>query len=262
MAYLYFIKIRILVSLEYRFEAISAVLIQFILLIINAFFWRALYSTYDTVQDTTLEQMLTYSIISVLLSCFFRISIESKLRDRIRQGSVAVDYIKPVNLFGMLLAEDIGDIVVNIIQKAIPIVIFSFFFIQAPLPASFLSLLTFLVSAIFSFLIMWMISAIFGLLNFWLIDIGPIGGAIQYIISFVSGSIVPIWFFPEIIQKILSFTPFIYIYQTPIAIYIGRIPLEQAGIQIIIQIVWTGVFFLLFRFVKSRVMGNIVVQGG
>jgi ABC-2 type transport system permease protein len=262
MAYLYFIKVRVLISLAYRFEAISSIFIQFIILAVDAFFWRAVYANYDIVQDVDLNQMLTYAVMSVLLNSFFCRSVEDKLRSKIRDGSVATDYIKPINFFGMLLAEDAGGIVVNMTQRFLPLIIFSCIFITPPIPASALHFLLFLLSACVSFFILWLIAAIFGLLNFWLIDIGPIGGAKNIIIAFLSGSIVPIWFFPDNIQRILAFTPFIYIYQTPIGIYIGRTAVDEVMPIIGIQIIWVAVFFALFWLIKVKALKNIMVQGG
>ena len=261
-AYIYFIKLRILISLEYRFRAISSVFVQFIILSITAFFWRAVYANRDVVQDVDLNQMLIFSVMSTLLGCFFVHTVENKMQRKIRDGSVAQDYIKPINLFGMFLAEDLGEIAANIIQRFIPIIIFASIFIVFPVPASGLHFLLFALSTVFSFFILWFIAAIFGLLNFWLIDIGPIGGAKNHIILFLSGSIVPIWFYPDFIQRILAFTPFVYTYQTPIGIFIGRTSLEDALIEIAIQIFWCLSFFGLFSFAKSKALKNIMVQGG
>jgi len=262
MAYLYFIKVRIMMSLAYRFEAFSSVIIQFVILSVNAFFWRAVYANYETVQDTDLNQMLIYSVMSVLLGCFFCKTVENKLRSKIRDGSVASDYVKPISLFGMFFAEDIGEIVVNITQRVIPLLVFSCIFIAPPIPASGLHFVLFLLSACASFFILWFVAALFGLLNFWLIDIGPIGGAKDIIIGFLSGSVIPIWFFPETIRNILAYTPFIYMYQTPIGIYIGRTGLNEAVQAIAVQIIWVLVFYGIFSFTKSRAVKNIMVQGG
>ena len=261
-AYLYFIKVRILISLAYRFQAISAIFVQFIILSITAFFWQAVYANRDVVQDVDLNQMLTFTVMSTILGCFFVHTVEDKMQRKIRDGSVAQDYIKPVSLFGMFLAEDFGEIAVNIIQRFIPIIIFATIFIVFPLPASGLHFLLFAISTVFSFFILWFIAAIFGLLNFWLIDIGPIGGAKNHIILFLSGSIVPIWFYPDFVQRILAFTPFVYTYQTPIGIFIGRTSLEQAITEMAIQVFWCVFFFALFHFVKSKALKNIMVQGG
>ena len=238
-------------------------LIEFIILTVNAFFWRAVYAAAGgPVRDTTLEEILKYSIMSGVLFCFFSTTVEEKIRERIREGNVAVDFIKPINPFGMYFAEDVGGILVNTVQKALPLIIFACVFISVPAPASSARFLLFFISASFSFVILWVIAAIFGVLNFWLIDIGNIGGVKNYIIAFLSGSIIPIWFFPDMIQRILAFTPFIYIYQTPIAIYIGRTPMNEAYFAILIQMVWAALLIWFFTLIKNRAMGRLIVQGG
>jgi len=261
-AYLYLIKVRILISLAYRFEAISSIFVQFVILSIGAFFWRAIYANRDVVQNVDLNQMLIFTVMATLLSCFFTHTVEGKLLNKIRDGSVAQDYIKPISLFGMFLSEDVGEIAVNITQRFIPIIVFASIFIVIPAPASVLHFLLFMLSTVFSFFILWFIAAIFGLINFWLIDIGPIGTAKNHIILFLSGSIVPIWFFPHSVQRVLSFTPFVYTYQTPIGIFIGRTSLEEAITEMAIQVLWCAIFFGLFTLVKSKALKNIMIQGG
>jgi ABC-2 type transport system permease protein len=261
-SYAYFIKIKMLMALSYRFEAFSATLMQFIVLVVSAFFWRAVYAGRDAVQDTTLEQMLVYTIMSVLLNCFFSTGVEDELQWRIGQGEIAVDIIKPVNLFGMYLAGDAGQIVVNMAQKGLPLLLFAWLFVARPVPASLAGAALFLFSAGMSFLVLWLIAAIFGLLNFWLIDVGNIGGVKNYIIAFLSGSVVPLWFFPAWVQKAMAFLPFIYIYQTPISFYIGKTLPGEAPLILAVQLGWVLVFFGLFLLMKRKAMGHLVVQGG
>ena len=262
MHYLYFIKVRVLLSLTYRFETLSTVFIQLILLVINSFFWKAVYGNSTGTSDISLEQMLIYTVISSLMSSFFCKSVENVIRNKVREGNVAVDLIKPLDMFGMYFASDVGDIIVNLCLKALPMFIFASIFIAIPVPASFFHLLLFLLSVIVSFLIIWLIAAIFGMINFWVIDIGPLGGVKDYIITFLSGSIVPTWFFPDWAAKILTFTPFIYIYQMPISIFIGKTGLLEGLYGIGIQSLWCFLFFALFTFMKRKTVSSLIVQGG
>lgn len=111
-------------------------------------------------------------------------------------------------------------------------------------------------------MILWLISAVFGLLYFWFIDLGPLGGIKNYLIQILSGSFIPIWFFPQGLQSFLKFLPFIYIYQHPIGIYIGRTPLDEAISGIVIQVIWAAAFVVLFDRMRKNIEGNILVQGG
>ena len=256
------IKIKLLLAMTYRFEFFIGLLSQFFLLFATTFFWRAAYSGLGVVGDVSQGQMLTYNVIAIIMAGVFKIEIEGSIRDKVRRGNVAVDFIKPVNVFMMYLSEDIGAMLTNIVRVAAPILLCSALFITVPAPASAARFALFLVSSVFSYMILWLSSAIFGLFYFWVIEMGPIGTIKDYLIRILSGSFIPIWFFPDIVQNILKFLPFIYIYQHPIGIYIGRTPMPEAMAGMGVQLLWIMLFALLFAVLERRMTKNIQVQGG
>ncbi len=260
--YLYMTKIKLLLSLNYRFEFFTNLAVQIILLFVSSFFWKAAFRGLDTVQMVDERQMIVYSVMSIVLASIFTASVESNIRSKVRRGNVAVDYIKPVNIFCMYFAEDIGNMVTNIVQRVIPVLACSSLFIVVPKPASIPHFFLFLASTCLSFLILWFISALVGLFYFKAIEMGPIGIIKDYLIRLLAGTFVPIWFFPAAVQTVLQFLPFIYTYQLPLSIFIGRASLGEAFWGIFIQIIWVFVFYLLFIRLKNRIEKNILVQGG
>lgn len=260
--YLYMIKIKLLLAFNYRAEVWFNLLAKTVLLFASVFFWKAAYYNIDTVASVNEKQMIIYSIISICMSAMFTVTVEGNIRGRVRMGSVAIDYIKPVNIFVMYFSEDIGSSITSFIQNVIPILILSSVFIVPPLPVSMITLLMFLISACFSFIILWFMSALFGLLYFWLIELGPLGSIKDYLIMILSGSFVPVWLFPEPIQNALMFFPFIYTYQHPLSIYIGKISTAEALKGMGIQILWAAAFFIIFNVLRKKVEKNIMVQGG
>ncbi|WP_161496690.1 ABC-2 family transporter protein [Clostridium thermosuccinogenes] len=175
-------------SLTYRFELIFAIPKQIIFISLNLLLWKTLYSDKAAVSDVTYEQMLTFTILIAFLNNVYVHSIEGTLRGRIRMGNVAVDYIKPINVFAMYLADDLGLIVVNLVQRFLPLLLIYSIFIKSLMPASIINFILFLVSVALGFLIIWLLSAIFGLLYFWVIDLGLLGEIRDYIVNFLSGS--------------------------------------------------------------------------
>ncbi|PKM62629.1 MAG: hypothetical protein CVU97_04180 [Firmicutes bacterium HGW-Firmicutes-21] len=260
--YLYMTKMKLLLSMNYRFDFFTKLAVQVILLFVTSFFWKAAYRGIDTVQMVNEQQMIIYSVMSIVLASVFTASVESNIRSKVRQGNVAVDYIKPVNVFWMYFAEDIGNMVTNIIQRVAPVLICASFFIVVPKPVSLAHFLLFLTSSCFSFLILWLISALVGLFYFKVIEMGPIGIIKDYLIRLLAGTFVPIWFFPSSVQTVLQFLPFIYTYQLPLSIFIGRTSLNDALWGMLIQILWVLIFFALFVRLKNHVERNILVQGG
>lgn len=261
-AYLYLIKIRILTSLAYRFELIFALLKQIMFITLNVLLWKTLFSNKTVISGVTFEQMLTFTILMAFLSNVYVHGIEGKLRQRIRMGDVAIDYIKPINVFAMFFAEDLGAIAVNLMQRFLPLLIIFCVFIKIPLPVTAIHFILFFASAFFGFLILWLLSAIFGLLYFWIIDLGPLGTIKDNIVAFLSGSMIPIWFFPKEFQDISVFLPFIYTYQAPVDIFIGKTSIQHALFVIAIQMIWCVIFFIIFSILSKKASRNVMVQGG
>ena len=260
--YLYYIKIKILESLTYKYEFFMTIAKQFFFILLTALFWKALYQNSSDIGGVTVEDMLVYSVLSVFLQNFFSRTIENQIRQRMRSGNIAIDYIKPVNLFAMYFANDVGNIVVNLVQRFIPVLLFSMVFIIVPVPVSVTAFLLFLISSVMSFFILWIFSAIFGLLYFWFTDTGNIGGIKDYIINILSGALVPVWFFPESLQQVLVYMPFIYTYQLPISIFIGKTGTKEAFTAMGIQVIWCVIFFIIFHLLSRKALKKVLVQGG
>jgi ABC-type uncharacterized transport system, permease component len=262
LAYLYIVKTRFLVSLAYRFEVLTSFLVQIILLAATVFFWKAAYSNGYAVSSVSLSEMIKYTIISNFISIFFSPTVENNIRSSIRKGSVAVDFLKPVSIMGSYFAQDVGCIISNLVQKFIPVFIFASIFFGLPLPSSAAGFVLSILSTALGFLILWFISAIFGLFYFWVIELGPICDVKNFIISFLSGSFVPLWFFPAKVAYVMKYFPFMYIYQSPISIYIGKTRPDQALSILLIQVFWVGVLFICCHLLQRKAFKNVIVQGG
>ena len=92
--------------------------------------------------------------------------------------------------------------------------------------------------------------------------VGPWGATKEHLIRLLSGSIIPMWFFPEGLRRVLEFFPFVYLYQLPLDIYIGKYDLKEYLPRIGMQLMWLLLFFLLFQYLQQKVMKHVMVQGG
>ncbi|MCR5301591.1 MAG: ABC-2 family transporter protein [Lachnospiraceae bacterium] len=260
--YLFIVKTQIIKSLTYEFNVYGNILMQTIIMITSAYFWRALYSGQGVVGDVTAESMQTYIIISSALSVLLITGVEQRIGRSVERGTVATDMTKPVSLFGMFFAEDIGSIIALIFQNMVPILLIGSIMIKVPVMADIRDLPLFVISVVESFLINWLIAALFGMMAFSTINNNALIQVKKHLIRLLSGSIIPIWFFPEGVAKVLSSLPFIYIYQLPLSIYIGRGTRAEHLAQMCIQFLWLVILSALFLFVHNRVTRKVMVQGG
>lgn len=261
-AYYYLAKMKLMVFLTYRFEVFTSLGTNLIIIVANIFLWKAAYRGIDSVAGVNESQMLTYAIMSILLAAFFSVNVENTIQNRITQGDIAIDLFRPINLMLGYLAEDIGIAVSSIISKLIPLLIIMAVFIQAPMSADLEAFILFLLSTVFSFMISWLISALIGLLCFWVLQLGEVKTIKDGIILLLSGKIIPLWLFPESMQKVLEFLPFQYIYQTPLSIYVGKLPPAKIASSMTIQLVWVILFTALLCFGWRRARKRVLIQGG
>ena len=260
--YLYIIKTQIIKSMTYEFNVYGNIIMQTIIMITSAYFWRALYTGRSVVDGVDVGSMQTYIIISSALSVLLITNVERRIGHSVEKGSVATDMMKPISLFGMFLAEDVGSIIALIFQNMIPILLIGSLIIKVPVMADIRDLPMFVIAVIESFLINWLIAALFGMTAFATINNDALIQVKKHLIRLLSGSIIPIWFFPEGVANVLSALPFVYIYQLPLSIYIGRCDRAEMISQMCIQLIWLVILSVVFFYAQSRITRKVMVQGG
>ncbi|PFR37909.1 hypothetical protein COK27_21650 [Bacillus thuringiensis] len=262
-AYLYYMKMRILTEFSYRFDVFASIGSNIIILLTTVYIWKAAYqNSAVSVNGVTETDMVTYTIISIILSIFFTNSVQDTLNNRIREGHIAIDFLRPIHLLISYFADEIGRSVSAFLNKGIVMFIISSLIFHLPLPKDFLSFLLFAMSCVLSFTILWLLSAIVGVFAFWVVELGNMGKVKDVIVLFLSGSFVPLWFYPKEFQLISKFLPFQYTFQTPLSIYIGKLPVNDAWISIIIQIIWILIFGWILIKLWKKAQYKTFVQGG
>ena len=260
--YLYVIKTRIIRSFTYKFEVYGNILMQAIIMITTAFFWKAVFGGEAFENGVTADKMLIYTVMSSALSVMFTTGVERRIQQSVEKGSIAADMMRPVNPFGVFLAEDIGSLIALIFQNLIPILLIGSLLVKPPEICSPAAIPTFTVSLILSIGINWLFAAIFGMWAFTAISMDALFQVKKHLIRLLSGSIIPIWFFPEWLSDILRLLPFVYIYQLPLDIYIGSATGEDISRRMIIQLVWFVLLGAMFILLSKKSLKKIMVQGG
>jgi ABC-2 type transport system permease protein len=262
-AYLYYMKMRILTEFSYRFDVFASLGSNIIILLTTVYIWKSAYhNSAISVNGVTETDMITYTIISVILSIFFSNSIQDTLNNRIREGNIAIDFLRPIHLLISYFADEVGKSISSLLNKGIGIFIISSLVFHLPLPKSFLSFFLFSISCVLSFTILWLLSAICGVFAFWVVELGNMGMVKDALVLFLSGSFVPIWFYPKELQIVSKFLPFQYTFQTPLSIYIGKLPISDAWVSIMIQTIWVFIFAWILIRLWKKAQYKTFVQGG
>jgi ABC-2 type transport system permease protein len=248
----------------YRTDFWMEIITEFIAIYGVFWVWHTLYAQDASLFTISLDQMITYAVLGMALETIFLpwIGPQMYISDRVKNGLLEMDLMKPIDFQLHMLARNAGEVVFRFFLMFLPILIVCGLFFDFKLPSSFLDGATFLLSVFFAFLILFALNFLLGMLSIVTISIQSISWAYQGLLRFLSGQIVPLWMFPVGLATVVGALPFSSIYYVPSSIYIGKIHGMGALHALGIQVVWIVVLFGLGRFAWSRIYSKMMVQGG
>ena len=260
--YLYVYKVQILKNLAYKFDVYGNIIMQTIIMIATAFFWKALFKNAESMGGVSVDTMLTYTVISSMISVVLITNVEWRITESVQTGAIAIDLMRPVNIFGVFFAENLGSVTALFFQNLLPIFIIGSLFIKLPAPRSAPQFMLFLISLVLAFFINWYLSVIFGMFSFKVIEMSALIQVKKHLVRLLSGSMIPLWFFPNWLRSVLEILPFPYIYQLPLSIYVGHYTSESLVRGLLIQILWVMALFIIETRLEKQAIKHVMVQGG
>jgi ABC-2 type transport system permease protein len=230
-------------------------------LIIIYYFWHAVYDNSATIENMPLNTMITYVVIAKLLGNYVA-GVGDQLAANIRDGSVAIELMRPYDLLSKLVAIDLGFKLTSTVRDALPMLLLAFVFLGINLPQSYEAGILFVFSTIIGILIGTQFDLIVGVLAFWTINVWGLRVLRNAIMMFFTGSLIPISLFPEWLQTISQFLPFQSMVYVPVSIYTGTLSGQEAYLAMGIQLFWLIGIFILVRLVWSIALRKVTIFGG
>ncbi|MCR6513831.1 ABC-2 family transporter protein [Clostridium sp. LY3-2] len=260
-----FIKGAFKKELAYKAETFMWMLGSFIVVIVTYFLWKAIYSSSNEsiIKGFTLNEMLIYVLISYIIGMAASSTISYEVSKEVRDGSVAMSITKPISYRKRMIAIGIGEFLYKFILVVIPAMIFiSIFGIYKGINIGFSNIAFGLLSIVLAFLINVYYSYMFGLAAFKIYNMWGVSQIQNAIIMLISGSLIPLTFFPDVIGKIIKILPFSSVIYTPSMIYLGKIQGALIIKELGFQLFWVIILGYLSKFIFSKVIGSLSVQGG
>ena len=130
------------------------------------------------------------------------------------------------------------------------------------LEISLVSLILFIISLVLASMLIVALLLFVHILCMFTLDDKGIMNVLLVIADIFSGLVLPIPFFPKLVQRILDFVPFRYVSDFVFRIYIGNIPHSEAIMGILVQIIWILILFITGKLLLKKALKNAVIQGG
>lgn len=264
-AYLYIVGTSFKKGIAYRADNILGIIRRFILLFIQICIWKAVLGTEGNtnVNNTYIDfnSMAVYVTISAALSMVINNGVIWQLNQKIKTGEISADLIKPLNLMGTIMANNIGESIRGLVLEFSPCILIVIITYGFSIP-SFPYFILFIVTVINAYILYFLINYIVGIAGFWYYEIFHLQRLLSDVMRLLSGSLIPAWFFPDILNKINVFLPFRLIYYFPICVYLESISMIQIVYLFVQQILWNIIIFILCKFLWSKAKYKMTIQGG
>ena len=244
----------------YRFEVATSVASLVLRVYLLRSVWVALYAQNAAPPGIPLHSMITYSTVALLMSLILEVDGTRLIREKIREGTIATDLMKPIDLPLYFFSDGFGQTALQALT-VIPSLLLALLLVHVdvPRPAAIGAFaLAFGLGYIVNFLLNFLMNAI----AFWTLETFAIQLMVRWASDLLSGQILPLVFFPGALGWIVERLPFAAVYSTPLRIYIGDLPPSAWPAAFGAQLLWLGIFAVLAFVVWRAAAQRVVVQGG
>ena len=234
---------------------------------ISYYLWMAIYgsSSSGTIGNLSQQEMIVYVFMVYVTSSVVTISISDWVSDDVVKGTVAMNLIKPIDYRLIQMFMGFGYSFYRFLMPGIFVWIGVEIYRAVALNVAFtgiVNILLYLCSAIMSLIIYMLFEFCFAMIAFFTTYIFGLKLVKAAVISFLTGQLIPLSFFPEVVQRVFDFLPFQSMLYTPVMIYLGKYTGNDLAFALLKQMLWVVILYLLGSYIWKRVTRRLVVLGG
>lgn len=252
---------RMVYRVNFFMEIISGILSSLIVI----FLWIAVYRTggREVIGGYSISEMVTYLLGGGLINSFILTTAENpETSQSIQDGTLSNLLIQPINPYGVWFFRDFGSkaflFLLGLVGYAVVFLFFGKYLVLTPSVGHFL---LFLFSLMLATLLQFFLFQSLSLLSFWVENTYGIRFTMRVIMEVVAGAIIPLSFFPQMLQKLFLLLPFPFLIYLPMRIYLGKIPLSEIHLELLKEAGWVVGFALLNLFIWRKGIRQYVAMG-
>lgn len=221
-------------------------------LIIARSLWQSIFETnkVDSMQGFSLNMMTLYYLLVPIGSRILSGQNMGFISNEIYDGTFTRYLIYPLNVFSYKSTTYLTHSLFYCFQLFFIFLIYQIFFglVSFRAESLFLGVLLFFMASICYMLI----SMLIELISLWADNVWALMVMLRFFASFFGGGIVPLDFFPQWSQTLLSFTPFPYLISLPVKTLMGLMTLSESFLGMGVLMIWIFIFLALLQVVWGR----------
>jgi ABC-2 type transport system permease protein len=247
--------------IQYRAAALAGIITQIFFGFVRVMIFDGFYSSSSVPQPMSYPQVVTYIWLSQAMLLLIMLYVDADVAGMIRDGTVAYELARPIDLYGAWYARAVSGQGARLLLRCVPILVLSSF-LGLLAPVSLAAAALFVVSIVLALLLAGSIITLMTISLLWTISGEGVSRLGPPLIFFFSGIVIPLPLFPAWSQPIMNALPFRGLIDVPFRIYMGNLSLSQGLVALVQQATWICVFVLAGRWLLSRGLKRLVVQGG
>ena len=273
--YLPFLRAGAMNTLSYRFNCLVWALITVCQVACLVFLWLAVYRSSAGGMDAaihgfTYREMIAYVVLTTIFG-FVTYNNDTlwDINTDIKKGTVGNFLIKPISYRGKFAATSLGNLLTMTLMFGLPFYTAALialsrlgFLPDLRFPEFFAHLGLFLLSGLCASLLNDAIAYIFGVLCFYTSSGWGLNSLKDTLISFLSGTMLPLAFFPTGLREVLRWLPFAGMSQNPVLILMMKYDLAQSLRCVALSAAWVVVLEFFARLLFAHAIRKVTVQGG
>ena len=260
--YLPIIRGTYMIGLVYRFGFLFTILGNIVYLGVAYYLWKSIYRYSETIRGLTFDQTFLYVGLGSAIFILLKTYADWIIHYEIREGMIAVYLTKPIDFQLYALAANFGSLLMALTAVTIPTVLILTLIFKVKVALG-IGLFLFPLSLLLAFLISFSIDYFVGIMAFYSESVWGLSITKEIIVTVFSGALIPLQFFPDVLQKTLLWLPFQAIYHTPIMM----VTKADQGLDVflpmlLIQMIWAVTLFLLTRLFYNQAIKVLRIAGG
>lgn len=242
----------------YRTHTMVSIFVGPVYFIVQYFIWTAIYGNNTVINGIELTQMIRYFGATALIGYLTMDFADWNLNMLVRSGKFLTFALRPINHRFFALSQKVGHRILGFFFEFIPCyIIFSLLFDINMVP-NYISWT--IISVILAFFMNFYVNYILGMASFWLVESGGIRQVYSLVAGVFSGSLIPLVFFPNWLQKLQFFLPFQYTSYVPAMVFTGEYTLGSinfdipviVGIQALVVVIMFLLSEIIYRLSMKR----------
>ena len=251
--------------MAYRVNFMLEILSGIVSSLIIVFLWLAVYKSAGRthIGEYSIQEMITYLLGGGLINTFILTTAENnETSQSIQEGTLSNLLIKPLSPYFIWFVRDLGTKAFLLSVGLVGYAAVIFFFRNDVLfPQTAATCALFFLSLGLAALLQFLIFEALSLLAFWLENTYGIRFIMRVVMEVVGGAIIPLSFFPGIVQKIFLLFPFHYLIYLPMRIYLAKIDSYRILVELMQECGWILALALVNAVIWKKGIRQYVAMG-